>query len=261
MSEGIKAGRIAPREMLGIAGAGVRLALSRPCLPYILVPVLVNALLLALGGLWMFSYLGGLVTTPLASCLPECLSFIASLISLAIAALLIFVGCYLFSTLATIIASPFYGALAAVAERELLGHPPVQTTLWQDLGDVPRIMARELRKQAFFWPWALFIALLWFIPAIDLLVPLLWFLLSSFMGCLQFCDYAYDNHKVPFARMKSDLREHLPTTLIFGASVSLLMVIPLANLLLPPVAVCAGVAYYARMGAPQGASAVSGVGS
>ena len=90
---------------------GMRLALSKECRAYVIIPVLINILLLTLGGYTAFVLVKQVIMS-LADYLPEFLLFLLYLLSILAALLIIFLCCYFFSTVASIIASPFYGLLA-----------------------------------------------------------------------------------------------------------------------------------------------------
>ncbi len=213
---------------------------------YVILPICLNLVLMSAAGYYIFSYIKDFVFK-IIDIWPDFLNFLiflAYIISTLLAASLIFVSCYLFSTVATIIASPFYGLLADKVELKLNGTQSADQNLSAILRDVPRIIRREIKKQLFFIPRALLCLVISFIPIINLAAPVLWFLLTAWMGCLQYCDYAYDNHKISFAVMKRDLNSNPISTLCFGALVSLTLAVPLLNLIIPPAAVCAGTQYY-----------------
>lgn len=222
---------------------GIRLALSKECRLYIILPVLVNLILLSSLGYYLFSNLKTLVFNIFED-IPSYLNFLAYIISAILSITIIFVSCYIFSTLATIIASPFYGLLADKVEMILNQSHGEDMTIHQLIKDIPRILLRELKKQMFFLPLALACLIISFIPALNLIAPVLWFALTAWMGCLQYCDYAYDNHKIPFNSMQRDLKKNPVATLSFGTVIALSLSVPVLNILIPPAAVCAGTRYY-----------------
>ncbi len=225
---------------------GIKMALSKECRLYIILPVLFNLILLSALGYYLFINLKEIVFN-LFEDIPQFLNFIAYILAGFLSITIIFVSCYIFSTLATIIASPFYGLLADKVEIKLNNTHGDDMSIAQLIKDVPRILFRELRKQMFFLPLALVCLIVTFIPALNLFSPILWFLLTAWMGCLQYCDYAYDNHKIPFASMQADLKKNPLATLSFGTVISLSLSIPVLNILIPPAAVCAGTKYYLEM--------------
>lgn len=232
--------------LLSFLYRGLKAALAPPCRPYVIVPVVINLALFALGGWLLYAWLAAWVDR-LLGWVPFihgwCVTFISGLLISALLAL----GCYAFSTAATLLAAPFYGLLAERAERYFSG-VPLPDGGWGDLiRDLPRICARELHKQCYYWLRALLCFIIFFIPVLDLAAPILWLMLNAWMGCLQYCDYTYDNHKVPFHLMLRDLHASALSTGTFGLIVSAALCVPLLNLLVPPAAVCAGTLYYLGM--------------
>lgn len=60
----------------------------------------------------------------------------------------------------------------------------------------------------------------------------------------QYCDYPFDNHKVPFKEMRTALRTQKVANMQFGALTSLFTMIPFLNLFIMPVAVCGATAMW-----------------
>lgn len=84
-----------------------------------------------------------------------------------------------------------------------------------------------------------------FIPvAGQFLAPWIWLLFSAWMMAIQYCDYPYDNHQVAFPDMRRQLTRHRWRHLSFGGLVMLLGSIPLLNLFLMPMAICASTAMW-----------------
>ena len=113
--------------------------------------------------------------------------------------------------------------------------------------DIPRILLRECKKQMFFLPLAFICLMITIIPFLNFLSPFLWFALTSWMGCLQYVDYAYDNHKITFTMMQKDLRNNMLPTFTIGASIAVCLCVPVLNILIPPAAVCAGTKYFVEL--------------
>jgi len=225
---------------------GLKIALSKECRLYILLPVLVNLLLLSSLGYLLFVNLADLLT-PIISVIPEFLMFLAYILYVLISAGIVFIGCYIFSTIATIIASPFYGLLADKAEMILNNTKSNDAGFAEIIKDIPRILLREMRKQMFFIPMVVLCLIISVIPVVNIISPVCWFLLTSWMGCLQFSDYTYDNHKIAFSSMHRDLKDNKLATLCFGAVIAISLSVPVLNILIPPAAVCAGTKYYLEL--------------
>ena len=222
---------------------GLKLAFSKECRVYIIIPIIVNFVLLCSVGYFLYSSLHDLVFS-IFETFSGYFLFIAYIISFILSCLIIFSGCYFFSTLATILASPFYGLLSEKVENLVSGNKLDDTGFADIIKDIPRILKREIKKQFFFLTFAIPCLILYFIPVINIIAPVLWFLLTCWMGCLQYCDYAFDNHKISFAATNQDLKNHSFCTLCFGAIISLSLAVPIINIFMPPATVCAGTLYY-----------------
>lgn len=219
--------------------------ISRPGIRrFVILPLLVNILLMGGAFWWLFNRIGDWVPQ-LMSHVPDWLQWLSYLLwpVMVISVLLVF--SYLFSTLANFIAAPFNGLLAEQLEASLTGKSLPDTGIMGIMKDLPRIMAREWRKLAYYLPRAVALLLLYLIPGIgQTLAPVLWFLFSAWMLSIQYCDYPFDNHKVSFQQMRGALRQDKVDNLQFGALVSLFTMIPFLNLVIMPVAVCGATAMW-----------------
>jgi len=211
---------------------------------FVFLPLLINVVLIGGAFWWLFSQLGSWIPS-LMSHVPDWLQWLSYLLwPIAVFSILLVFG-YFFSTLANWIAAPFNGLLAEQLEARLTGATPPDTGITDIMKDLPRIMKREWQKLAWYLPRALILLLLYFIPGIGQTVaPVLWFLFSAWMLAIQYCDYPFDNHKVPFKTMREALRTQKSTNMQFGALVSLFTMIPLLNLVIMPVAVCGATAMW-----------------
>lgn len=222
---------------------GLIMSLSKECRLFTIIPILINIIVLSLGSYFLYHLINDAIIT-MVGYLPNFLSFLASLLSYVIAIIIIASGFYFFSTFATIIASPFYGLLAERVEKIERGIQISDSTLGDLIKDLPRIFLREFQKFAYYIPRLLLCLIVMLIPVVNLISPILWILLGSWMIAIQFCDYAYDNHKTSFAFMKQDLKANRLSTFIFGLITSFCITIPIFNLFVPAGAVCAGTKYY-----------------
>jgi CysZ protein len=145
---------------------------------------------------------------------------------------------YLFTAVALIIASPFNALLAEKAEELVTGRPVDSLEgLGQALLAVPRGILRELAKLLYYVPMAVFVLLITFIPVLNTVAPLLWFLLGAWMMSIQFVDYPMDNHQLSFADVKEAVRSRRLSSMGFGGVVALCTGIPIVNFFVVPSAV------------------------
>ena len=211
---------------------------------YVIAPLLVNVLLMGSAFIWLFKRLNVWIPELLGH-IPHWLQWLNYLLwPLAVLSLLLFFG-YFFSTLANWIAAPFCGLLAEQLENKLTGHPLPEIGWAGLIKDLPRIMWREWLKLKYYLPRALLLLLVHFIPGIgQTLAPLLWFIFGAWMMAIQYCDYPFDNHRVPFVTMRQALATHRSAHLQFGGLVSVFTLIPGVNLVIMPVAVCGATAMW-----------------
>ena len=140
---------------------GWRLLLQRQLMPFVVLPVVINSILM-IGLIWLFfANIGGLLDAMLPSWL-DWLSFVLiPLIFLMILVLFYFA----FTTLANFIAAPFNALLAEKVEQQLTGENLTEMSVSELLKDVPRMLKREWQKMWYSIPlFALFV--LGFVPVI-----------------------------------------------------------------------------------------------
>lgn len=208
---------------------------------FVLIPLLINILVFSAMVYWASGYFS-LWMTKLTGWVPNWLSFLEYLVwpllFLGLAAVVFFT----FTIIGNFIAAPFNALLAEKVQRmEGADMPDMQLSDW--LSVVPKSLGRELRKLFYYFPRALLLLLLSFIPLVGMV---LWFLFNGWMMAVQYCDYAADNRGVSFAQMKTRLRPQITKCWPFGAVVNLAMLIPLLNLLIIPAAVVGATLFWER---------------
>lgn len=220
---------------------GGRLMLQRQLMPFIIFPVIINAVLM-ISLIWLFfANVGGMLDSLLPSWL-EWLSFI--LIPLAF--LMVLVAFYFaFTTLANFIAAPFNALLAEKVEQQLTGKNLMEMSFHEMLKDIPRMLKREWQKMWYSIPRLVALFLLSFIPVLgQTIIPILAFIFGAWLIAIQYCDYPFDNHKIQFQRMRNALAQYRTMNFTFGALVSIFTMLPFINLVVMPVAVCGATAMW-----------------
>lgn len=219
---------------------------------FVLIPLLVNILLFS-GAIWLLmSQFDSWVDYLLTQLLPdwEWLSFLRYVLWPLLALVVLVVVYYTFTLVANLIAAPFNGLLSEKVENSLRGVRSADEGWQAVLALVPRTLARELAKIAYYLPRVLLLLVLTFVPVVGLISPLLWFLFGAWMMSIQYCDYPMDNNKVSFAQMKLLLKEKRLTSVGFGGLIQLGMMVPLLNLILMPAAVVGATLYWVEEHAP-----------
>lgn len=245
---------VAPRSGFYYFAQGWKLITLPGIRRFVILPLLVNVLLLGGAFWWLFSRLGSWIPALLRH-VPDWLQWLSYLLwPVAVLSILLIFG-YFFSSIANWIAAPFNGLLAEQLEARLTGATPPDAGVVGIVKDLPRIMKREWQKLAWYLPRALILLLLYLIPGVGQTVaPVLWFLFGAWALSIQYCDYPFDNHKVPFEKMRTALRARKTLNLQFGGIVSLLTLIPVINLFIIPVAICGATAMWIDVYRAQHAS-------
>lgn len=208
---------------------------------FVLIPLTINLLLFAVAFFFLLQQVQGWVDY-LMGFVPEFLSFLSYVIWPLLVLSTVLTLAFSFTMIANFIAAPFNALLSEKVEQHLSGQPLPDQGFSAFLKDVPRMLAREWTKFVYCFPRALvFLLAFFFIP---LLGQLMWFLFTAWMMAIQYCDYAYDNHKVPFDTMRKQLRADLGGSYGFGMTVAVASMVPFLNLLVMPIAVCGATALW-----------------
>ena len=212
---------------------------------FVFIPLFVNLVLFSTA----FYFLFGEIDTGIAALMgfiPDWLGWLKSALvfilwPLALISVLLIFG-LLFGTLANWIAAPFNGLLAEKVEMHLTGQAESSGGLVDVIKDIPRTLKRELVKLGYYLPRAIgFLLIFLFVPIIGQAV---WFMFSAWMMAIQYCDYPYDNHKVPFKTMRAELGNHKGKAFSFGFMVNIFSLIPIVNFIVMPVAICGATAMW-----------------
>ncbi|VAX07360.1 Sulfate transporter, CysZ-type [hydrothermal vent metagenome] len=208
---------------------------------YVLVPLLVNILIFSLLAWFGASQFQELIDT----LLPETswFSFLRWLLWPLFALSMLLVTVYGFTVLANLIAAPFNSQLAAQIELILSGSTSTAAST-NTLKHAIQAFRSELGKLGYFLIRAVPLLILFIIPGINILAPFLWLLFSAWFLALEYADYPMANNSLSFREQHSRLKATRLTSLGFGGSITLLMMIPLLNFLAMPAAVAGATVYW-----------------
>lgn len=211
---------------------------------FVIMPILLNILLL--GGLfWLFLSQMESLIDGIVSYIPDWLSWLGAVLLVLSVFMVLILFYFIFTTLSGFIAAPFNGLLAEKVENRLTGETLIDMNTLDFIKDIPRMLRREWQKLVYSLPKFILLFLLSFIPLLgQTLIPLLTFLFSAWMMAIQYCDYPFDNHKIPFAVMRDELSGKQTLNITFGTFVTLCTLVPGVNLVIIPVAVCGATAMW-----------------
>jgi len=225
--------------------------------PYMIVPLIVNILLFSVAGYFAVDYISDALsgldeTVDLWSWLDWLEPFINTIAStlkwvLLIAAvlLILFIAGSVFTMITHMLVSPFIGVLAEKVEKDLHETNYPSHTVMQIAG---RTIKREFTKLKYSITRALglFVVtiILSFIPVVQMISPVLWYLFGAWILALQYIDVPADNNGKSFEEVLGLMRKNRAQVMGFGGATLLLTSIPIINLVIIPVAVAGGVIFW-----------------
>lgn len=204
---------------------------------YIWLPLILNIALYALivyQAIGQFTYWNDYFINSL----PSWLSFLSWALWPLFIILLLLIVAYTFTILANIIASPFNALLSEKVEQVILNKSiPTANSLRDWLWLIPHSIGRELRKWVYFLPRIALLIVVSFVPVINAIAPLLWFVFGAWGMAIQYCDFCADNHQQSFNMLRRGLERKRWAYMGFGGAVAGLSMIPIISIIVIPVAV------------------------
>lgn len=212
---------------------------------FVIIPFIIN-LFLFLGLFFLLKHYMSEFNIWFAHFLPRWLHWLSAILwaLFFIGFFLIFI--YLFVIIGNIVAAPFNGLLAEKVELYLTGQLPEERTLLENIKDVPRIFGRQFSIIMYYLPRAILLLILFFIPVVQAVAALLWFLFNAWFMTLTYIDYPTDNHRVPLTNVHEWLKERQFTALGLGMGVLIITMVPVLNFIAIPVAVAAATKFWVK---------------
>ena len=211
---------------------------------FVIMPIVLNILLLS-GLFWFFITKISHQIDALMLLIPIWLQWLSGLLIFFATLLILLCYYFIFNTLSGFIVAPFNGILSEKVEILLTGESINDDGILTVIKDIPRVLKRECQKLFYSVPRLFILFLLSFVPLVgQSFVPVLFFIFTAWMMAIQYCDYPFDNHKIPFPTMKLVLRQQTLLNLTFGTLVTTCSFVPFVNFLIIPVAVCGATAIW-----------------
>lgn len=208
---------------------------------FVLIPLLINLILFSCAFYFLYKELEYYMATIMAW-LPSWLDWLNVILWPFAVITILIIFSFLFSTAANWLAAPFNGLLSEKIENILVGTTSSDDNMLAIIKDIPITLAREWTKLAYYIPRAFgFFILLWILPVVG---QIIWFLFVAWMMAVQYKDYPFDNHKIPFNEMKQALKKQQGLSYSFGVTVTIFAMIPIVNLIIMPVAICGATALW-----------------
>ena len=205
---------------------------------FVIIPILIN-MLLFIGMFFALRHFMSEFSAWFTGFLPAWLHWLSILLWLLFLASYIVVFLYTFVTFANLVSAPFNSFLSEKVELYLTGSIPEPRSLWGNIKDVPRIVGRQMAILGYYLPRALVLLLLFFVPVIQAIAPILFFIFHAKLMALTYIDYPTDNHRIPMRDVRVWLAQKHWVSLGFGVMVLVATMIPVLNFFMMPAAVAA----------------------
>lgn len=217
--------------------------MSRPGLRrYIAFPLAINLLLYTGAFLLGYHYLSQLID----QFIPAWLDWLRWLLWPLFFVSFFIMGFFTFTLAANLLASPFYGSLAAKTLALATG----QNRPSAEQSAVQAIRA-ELERVWYFGTRALPLVVFSFIPGLNVLSPLLWALFGAWGMALEYFAYPLENEGIAFAEQRKLVKSILVGALSFGGLTAFLLALPVVNILVAPAAVIGATLYCRQLMPPE----------
>jgi CysZ protein len=213
--------------------------LSHPTLrAWVIWPILINLAVFA-GLAWLLTgWLTGSIQDVMDG-LPEWLNFLRWIMWVLAVLMMALVFGVSFTTLTLLIGAPFYVVLTrrAMTLVSVEPFPSANTSFTAIVQETASAVLRELSKIRRFIPWLLLALVISFIPVINVLAPIVWLLVNSWIFAFQFVDYPIDARERPITETREWLAEHRAAAFGVGAGVALCASVPFLNVVAFPSAI------------------------
>lgn len=227
-----------PLFALSCLWQGIKL-LRHPALrKYLLIPLFINLVLYSGGFVLGYHTVSALIH----QFIPDWLSWLNWILWPLFFISFLVVGFFTFTLLANLIAAPYYSRLAAKSLQIINAAPTAKVELPWD-----KVFLGETRRVGYLLLRILPLLLLFVIPVINLIAPLLWATFAAWGIAMEFMAYPLEERGLAFAEQKQFLQQSRWATLTFGGLTGLGLTLPLVNLVIGQAAVIGATIYVQRL--------------
>ena len=100
-----------------------------------------------------------------------------------------------------------------------------------------RLTSSKDKPLCYYFKWFVLLLIISLLPIINIISPILWFLLAAWIAVLEYADPVLANHGYSVPSQRKLLAKKLVLTLGFGSSVVITMFIPIINFFVMPAAI------------------------
>ena len=227
-----------PLFALGCLWQGIKMLGHPELRKYLLIPLFINTVLYT--GAFVLGYHS--VSALIHQFIPDWLSWLNWILWPLFFLSFLVIGFFTFTLFANLIAAPYYSRLAAKTLQILSGQPVSKADLPWD-----KVFFGELRRIGYLLLRVLPLLLLFLIPVLNLLAPLLWAAFAAWGLAMEFLAYPLEERGLVFAEQKQFMQQARWGVLSFGGLTGLGLTLPIVNLLIGQAAVIGATIYVQRL--------------
>lgn len=217
---------------------GIKLLMHKDLRKFLLIPLFINMVLYS--GALVIGYHS--VSALIHQMIPDWLSWLSWVLWPLFFLSFLVIGFFSFTLLANLIAAPYYSQLSAKTLELISGKSPDKAELPWD-----KVFFGELRRIAYLLLRVLPLLVLFLIPVVNLIAPLLWAVFAAWGIAMEFMAYPLEARGLPFPDQKQFLQQARWGVLSFGGVTGLGLTLPVINLLIGQAAVIGATIYIYRL--------------
>jgi CysZ protein len=218
--------------------AGVKLLARQELRKYLLIPLLVNFVLYSAAFAVSYHAMSGLIQ----HMIPAWLSWLDWILWPVFFLSFLVISFFSFTLMVNLFAAPYYNRLAAKT-LEIISGRRTETAepAWN------KVFFAELKRIGYILIRVLPLLILFLIPVVNMIAPLLWTLFAAWGIALEYMAYPLENRGLLFAEQKQFLQQARWGVLTFGGVTGLCLSLPVVNLLIGPAAVIGATIYVYKL--------------
>ena len=217
---------------------GVKL-LNHPQLrKYLIIPLFINVVLYTCAFILGYHSVSALIH----QFIPDWLSWLNWILWPLFFISFLIIGFFTFTLVANLIAAPYYSQLSAKALQIVLDHEvPIIEQPWN------KVFVGELNRIGYLVVRTIPLLLLFLIPVVNLIAPVLWAIFAAWGFAMEYMAYPMENRGLAFPDQKQFLQQSRWGALSFGGVAGLALTLPLVNLVVGQAAVIGATIYVHRL--------------
>ena len=222
---------------------GFRMLKLRGIKRYVAIPLIINIFIFA--GVIYFG--ADKIDELFEQYLPSWLAWLEFILWPLIIIASLLVVFFTFTLVANIIGGPFNGVLSEKIEEHLTQQKINSNESYLDLlRDTGMGISNEVRKLFYIAVRVIPLLILFLIPGLNLIAPILWIIFGAWMLAIEYLDYPMGNHKMSFKQQIVLLKNNRFLCLGFGLVLLFMTITPILNFFSMPVGVAAATSLWVK---------------